>query len=42
MEHPYHTIPIIYAVANSNIDQDYILSKQSINNREEVISIQFY
>lgn len=42
MEHPYHTIPIIYAVANSNIDQNYIFPKQSINIREEVISIQFY
>jgi hypothetical protein len=42
MEHPYHTIPIIYAVANSNIDQHLMMPKQSIYKKEEVISIQFY
>lgn len=40
MEHPYHTIPIVYAVANSNIDQTFIQSEQSTNNKEEVIYVQ--
>jgi len=43
MEHPYQTIPIVYAVANSNIDQKYnIKYKQSTNNKEEVIYTQWF
>lgn len=39
-EHPYQTIPIVYAIANSNIDQKYNQCEESTNN-EEVIYIQF-
>ncbi|VVC40821.1 Hypothetical protein CINCED_3A017263 [Cinara cedri] len=34
IEHPYQTIPIVYAIANSNIDHVYIQCKPSTNNEE--------
>jgi len=36
MEHPHHTIPIVYAVANTNIDQKFIQREQPFNDKEEV------
>lgn len=35
MDHPYQTIPIIYAVANTNIDHKYIQSDLPFNDEEE-------
>jgi len=36
IEHPYHTIPIVYAVANSNLDLKYTKHEKSSTNKEEV------
>lgn len=40
IEHPYHTIPIVYAIANSNEDKTYTKYQKSTNNKEEVIYFQ--
>lgn len=40
MDHPYQTIPIVYAVANTNIDQTIIQREQHINDKEEVFYTQ--
>jgi len=36
MDHPYQTIPIVYAVANTNIDQKFIQCEPHFNDEEEV------
>ncbi|XP_026809071.1 serine-protein kinase ATM isoform X1 [Rhopalosiphum maidis] len=35
MDHPYQTIPIVYAVANTNIDQKFIQCEPHFNDEEQ-------
>ncbi|CAH1736405.1 unnamed protein product, partial [Aphis gossypii] len=35
IDHPYQTIPIVYAVANTNIDQKFIQCESPFNDEEE-------
>ncbi|KAE9539511.1 hypothetical protein AGLY_004763 [Aphis glycines] len=35
IDHPYQTIPIVYAVANTNIDQRFIQCESPFNDEEE-------
>jgi len=36
IDHPYQTIPIVYAVANTNIDQKFIQCESPFNDEEKV------